>query len=201
MDPSTDEVAFSFSQVLGRQTVPRAEMWALMHVLRRMQTGSTYSVYIDASYVINGLRSRSAHYCNGSNGDLWTMIFAELARLEATAESCINFIKVKSHVEDDRTWTTYNMTPEGLILNELADAAVARGTASFARSFDAIRNDQNNLNLATKVAKRIATIEAHVWRLNDSKTKFHGKDFDIFRSGTGRTNKEKVQSSRRVHTG
>ncbi len=65
------QVAFLFPMVPGTQTVPRAELWALRHVLNLMEGLRQYTVYIDAQYVLNGLQSRSRHYSQGSNGDLW----------------------------------------------------------------------------------------------------------------------------------
>lgn len=72
VDKSTREVAILFSQVPGPQTVPRAELWALYHVLARMEYQTMYTVYIDAQYVVNGMISKSSHYAQGLNGDLWT---------------------------------------------------------------------------------------------------------------------------------
>ena len=177
VDPDTSEIAFSYSKVPGRQSVPRAELWGLLHVLRRMQTGRSYTVYIDAAYVIRGLGDRSSLYAAGTNGDLWVLVFAELSRLEAVANGGLNFVKVKSHVKSDDEWRKYDMTQRGLILNELADRAVEAGSERFARSMDAIRADADNFHMAQRVAKRIATIEASIWRLNDSSVKYPGKDF------------------------
>ena len=40
----------------------------------RMKNNITYTVYIDAAYVLNGLTSKTRRYSQGSNGDIWTTI-------------------------------------------------------------------------------------------------------------------------------
>ena len=91
-DEQQNKVAFLFSRVPGKQTVPRSELWALLQLIRRMKTGRAYKVYIDAAYVLNGIHSRSNNYSKGSNGDIWSSCFEELDRIDLGA------IKVKSHV-------------------------------------------------------------------------------------------------------
>ena len=93
------EIAFLFSRVPGRQTVPRSELWALLTLMRRMRTQGSYKVYIDASYVINGLQAKTKNYSKGNTGDIWTRIFAELDRI-----GDVEAIKVKSHVVDNEQW-------------------------------------------------------------------------------------------------
>jgi len=56
-------------------------------------------VYIDASYVINGLNARTVNYTRGSNGDIWTRIFVELDRIGS-----LHTVKVKSHIASDDQW-------------------------------------------------------------------------------------------------
>ena len=72
----------------------------------RMRNNITYTVYIDAAYVLNGLTSKTRHYSQGSNGDLWTRIY------QVASTKHITFIKVKSHVTDGNQWLAYNMTAE-----------------------------------------------------------------------------------------
>ena len=69
--------------------MPRAALWGLLHVLRRMQAGRHYTMYIDASYVINGMQDQSNLYAQGTNGDLWTMAYMELNRLGSPGASCV----------------------------------------------------------------------------------------------------------------
>ena len=45
-----------------------------------VKADTNYKVYIDASYVINGLHLRSKHYSDGGNGDLWRPILEEAER-------------------------------------------------------------------------------------------------------------------------
>ena len=86
------------SRVPGKQTVPRSELWALLLVLQRMRTGGQYTVFIDASYVTNGLAAKTVNYSRGSNGDIWTLIFTELDRI--------------GRLTSDEQWERYNMTSQ-----------------------------------------------------------------------------------------
>ena len=173
-DSESDEVAILFSQVPGRQSVPRAELWGLLHVLRRMQPNRHYTMYIDASYVINGMNSRSNHYSQGTNGDLWTLTYTELDRLGSPGVKCV---KVKSHVTDGREWTIYNMTARGLVLNELADGAVEEGTGRISRSTEAIAKDGEQCFTAKRIALRLAAIESSIWKAQDERKQYQGSDF------------------------
>ena len=85
----------------------------------------SYKVYIDASYVINGLQAKTKNYSKGNNGDIWTRIFADLDRI-----GDVEAIKVKSHVVNNEQWEKYDMTSEALCYNVGADAAVACVTGS-----------------------------------------------------------------------
>ena len=74
-DPSTENMALMYSRVPGRQTVPRAELWALYNIMLKLAPNTTYTLYIDARDVLTGLWARSKHYSAGNNGDLWSRIY------------------------------------------------------------------------------------------------------------------------------
>ena len=115
-------------RIPGRQTVPRAELTALLKTIRCIRVARKWSFYIDAQYVINGLTtSDRSYYRLGSNGDLWRSIYNELDRLAGEGIADIEFIKVKSHVTSQSEWGDYNMTQEKLIYNELPDEAARIG--------------------------------------------------------------------------
>jgi ribonuclease HI len=160
-NPATGEFALLFSRVPGRQTVPRAELWALFKLLERMSHGVSYRVYIDAQYVLNGLANRGKHYSEGSNGDIWTRIYDILS--ERMSDD-IEFIKIKSHLDTPSKYVLHQPSVEGHILNELADAAATAATKHFGRADMSIVKDQAQFKETYLVAKRIATIEAEIWR-------------------------------------
>ena len=155
-DPITEEVALLFSKVPGNQTVPRAELWALYQLLIRMKNNIKYFVYIDALYVLNGLTSRTKHYSQGTNGDLWTRIY-EVARTKQ-----VTYRKAKSHVKTADQWYRYNMTAEALLYNEIADAVCTLTSKQNARPASERKDDGRQYDLAMKAAARIAAIEAEI---------------------------------------
>ena len=71
---------------------------------------------------------------------------------------------MKSHVETPEDYIKHNLTEEGLILNELADAAATAATTHFGRQPIAVQADKVELKETYLVARRLATIEAHIWR-------------------------------------
>lgn len=99
ISPDGEEVAYFHCKVPGRQTVPRAELTALDRTLKCIWRNRTWHIYVDAQYVINGLAAEDrSFYILGLNGDLWQLIYEELARLAGQGIIDINFVKAKSHV-------------------------------------------------------------------------------------------------------
>ena len=89
-----------YSRVPGEQTVPRAEMTALLHTLNRIGTCRLYTNYIDAKYVIDGLKCKNFNqqkqYVVNYTGDLWLQV----DRRMKTVVEHVEFVKVKSHIKD-----------------------------------------------------------------------------------------------------
>ena len=83
MSADHTRTAVIFSKVPGKHTVPRSELWALLSILNRMKDGEHYTVYVDASYVVNGIKARTLQYARGCNGDIWTRNFREAEILGA----------------------------------------------------------------------------------------------------------------------
>ena len=123
-----------------------------------MKDGEHYTVYVDASYVVNGINARTLQYSKGCNGDIWTRIFREAERLGS-----LNVIKVKSHVESKADWERYAMTRDAYLYNAGADR-IASGAANnmFARSHAERQSDTSHWWETYRAAQRIATIEASI---------------------------------------
>ena len=74
------------SKVPGRQTVPRAEIWAVLMVL--MVWGGAYDLQIvtDASYTVQGMDALARRKNGrGPNRDIWQLRYAELDAKEVVA--------------------------------------------------------------------------------------------------------------------
>ena len=128
-------------------------------------------MYIDAAYVINGLNSKTRHYSQGANGDLWTKIY------QVASDKNLNIVKVKSHVTNGDQWTAYNMTAEAYLYNELADEVCTQASKLTARAADDRKEDGKQYRLASQAAARIATIEASIWASNPVRIHFDGTDY------------------------
>ena len=194
IDPETDEVAGIHSLVPGRQTVPRAEVWALWHVMQRMNKDKDFKLIIDASYLVNAMTSGSKWYSEGVNGDLWARIFDEQKKRSGSIE----LIKAKSHIKED-DWQRYDMTEEKLVMNEAADATANFATEKMARSSDAITADLENLNLAYLIAMRIAVIEADVW-LKQPEKDYEAKSNEAVKEKKRQVIKHNLEQEKAAHS-
>ena len=82
-------------QVPGEQTVPRAETWAAIVLMTRLNSNAVARLGIDAAYVTLGAGNR-LKLIKGKNGDLWELFFLvfELRTVET------HVFKVAPHMED-----------------------------------------------------------------------------------------------------
>ena len=81
-------------QVPGKQTVPRAELWAAIQVTAAADETIEIDIGIDASYVTKGVLNMDKLSC-GNNGDLWSILARPVGgRLGRTL-----FHKIPSHTE------------------------------------------------------------------------------------------------------
>ena len=159
-----DEYAIMYSRVPGRQTVPRAELWAIICTLKTVAiiTLQIHIFYIDAQYILNGIASDTNLYRDGLNGDLWTMLYTVLLPIK----NWCRFVKVKSHVTTESDWIKYGMTKEAFRCNYIADLVADEAAESFRldRNVGQRTEDSNEWNETHNIALRIATIESHCWR-------------------------------------
>ena len=112
------------SKVPGRQTVPRAEIWAVLMVL--LVWGGTYdlTVITDASYTVQGIDDLARRKNGrGPNRDIWQLIYAELD--SKAGGGVLTITKVKSHINSAQAYC--HDTPfRHVIVNEIADFAADR---------------------------------------------------------------------------
>ena len=72
LNANGDTVAYMYCKVPGRQTVPRAELTALIRTLKCIRRIRKWIIFIDAQYVINGTETNDeSFYLQGRHGDLW----------------------------------------------------------------------------------------------------------------------------------
>lgn len=159
-DAERGEAAAISSKVPGPQTVPRAELWALVNLCNAMEEGSSQKVYIDASSVVEGYKKKNEKkQVEGINGDLWTL----LKQLVVEKSLSLEVVKVKSHVEDGAMWRKYGMDADKFIHNELADEYAGKLAQRLARSEAHQASDSKTEDDAFKIALRIACIGARCW--------------------------------------
>ena len=61
------------SDTPGKQTVPRAELWAAILEAQNTPHGQELELHIDAAYVTNGM-DKMSQLSKGHNGDLWHLL-------------------------------------------------------------------------------------------------------------------------------
>ena len=82
------DVGISTSGTPGKQTVPRAELWAAIMAAQAAAYEQHISLHIDAAYVVKGLQHvhrQEALRCN-ANGELWDILIEliEAKKLKVT---------------------------------------------------------------------------------------------------------------------
>ena len=113
-----EEVAVKASDVAGKQTVPREELWAsiLAQQAGRMnENANSLTTLSDSSYVVKGAAKKDKDALKtGGNGDLWE-------EWEAGAKTSHTTCKVKAHAEDEVVLGQIGCMD--YVHNALADAA------------------------------------------------------------------------------
>ena len=149
-------LAIYMSRVPGKQTVPRAEVWALAGVCKETAKQLIEVAAIDAKYVVKGVDQEEAkkQLCQGANGDVWQQL-----RENLRDQGKLKAKKVKSHLPFTAIGEGH-ITLQDYVLNNLADAAAATAAeeAQFPTEVQAWHAQWQSR--AFLVALRIATVEA-----------------------------------------
>ncbi len=178
--PRVREVAIACSAVPGRQTVPRAELWAATLAGRAgdgdQEDGAEdggasiglpddIEIRADAAYVVNGSATPTARSRmeRGFNGDLWTALNADgAARKRSTL-----ITKVKAH-RSPREMLSGQHSICDFIGNHLADASAGAAAEQALQQNEAARVVERWEQRARLVAHRLAAIEAWHWANSDT---------------------------------
>ena len=108
------------------QTVPRAELFAMLTVVRMLMPGK--SVIKTDSKVNSDLYASGMQACLGSaNGDLWTELFSRLGEGRIVLE----ITWIKGHAEQEDVFRKYDVQPVDLVGNLVADALANRAADTY----------------------------------------------------------------------
>ena len=165
-DKWVEEEAYLASPVPGLQTVPRAEAWAIYLVLQVWDGTYDLEILTDATYTVSGMDpyNRKKHL-NGTNKDIWGIIYRELDDTLDQADSTLyighlTITKIKSHSTGKHNlcrstplWQTG--------LNQLADKAADEFSDAYGNKYQL-----TNLKAAEakhrRVCLRLAALEAGI---------------------------------------
>ena len=97
-DPWVLEESYLFSRVPGKQTVPRAEAWAMYLVLQVWDGTYDLEIVTDASYTYSGMDLRNRHkHLKGPNSDIWQLVYKEIDYSTEHGAGHLDIVKIKSH--------------------------------------------------------------------------------------------------------
>ncbi len=150
------------ARVLGRQTAPRAEVWAAALLTEAAPSEGYLRIVLDASYVKHGIERRG-NLLRGPNGDLWSILLSLLDGRSGPSD----IIKVKSHVIDHgATWVTdHGHKLEDVTGNEFADAAAEAGVTLLKElDDDTSRRAHRADEKACRIAMRLGRVQARIWQ-------------------------------------
>ena len=133
--------------VPGAQTVPRAELMAVVKFLEK--TRGSVVIFCDAMYVVKGWHKRK----HSSNIDLWK----RLDIVRETRPGVISIEKVKAHATDADV-ESEQVSLEALGCNTIADVLAQRAAALNAMDAHVVCEVTRVRNLACMVANRLLVI-------------------------------------------
>ena len=158
------DVGLLFSQVPGRQTVPRAETWAGAQAIKEARQKVSLW-WCDASYTVSGaLQSSRPSRCAGANGDVWCALDAQLR----ASPDLPGASKIKAHQSLECVHNG-KLTFAQYLGNGLADVAAGVAAEVFQESAAILTAAEADFSLAVMLNLRLATIEATSWAAATSK--------------------------------
>ena len=147
---SANLLGLSFGSVPGGQTVPRAELYALVELVR--STEGFVEVLIDSSYAVEGYAKGPVHH-QSANQDLWDNLWRSL---EGRREGVL-VTKVAAHFAK-----LDSQPPLHTIANTLADVAANRGAKLAALPPEEVRAVKEVDDMAWAIQSRIVCISLSV---------------------------------------
>ena len=124
-DNDIRKISVLASKVPGRQTVPRAEAWAIRQVLIRWHGKVPLKIITGALYVVKGFLPRNkGAYKKGTNADIWCEVFDSIDAMEVKP----TIHKVKSHLTIEELIECHKTNKDiawWAISNEAADGAAS----------------------------------------------------------------------------
>lgn len=149
-----------FAMVPGKQTVPRAELWACICILMTMHVILKLAIIVDATYVINGAKVNfRKRFLKGTNKDLWKQLFDLLETRTAEGKTTL-FRCIPSHVK--AAGVRNGLPAQDIFLDELADEAAGKGNPASYALAEADKKDEHLYNMQKQICTRIAAIEAYI---------------------------------------
>ena len=138
-----------------KQTVPRAELYALLQIAKSRPAGTACHVGVDFKYLVDGVRSSRASHAAGENGDLWDEYFS----LVDSNNLSVQLFKVKSHL-GYADIVLGKISTTDFLGNEGADAFAKRGAELWAVP-DELKSEISSIRgKAWRVGMRMATVVA-----------------------------------------
>ena len=147
---SANLLGLSFGSIPGGQTVPRAELYALVELAE--STEGFVEILVDSSYVVEGYAKGPGHH-QSANQDLWDNLWRSL---EGRREGVL-VTKVAAHFAK-----LDSQPPLHTIANSLADVAASRGAKLAALPPEEVKAVKEADSLAWAIQSRIVCISLDV---------------------------------------
>ena len=141
-----------------RQTVPRAEIRAVLMILRAWDGSHDLEVVTYATYTVCGMvHIRRRKHNRGPNRDIWKLLYEELDKKAGGV--ILTITKVKSHIDGAQAYC--RETPAWhVLLNDLVDYAADRNSDHYGPCGKEKKRTGDATALLCRVGKIIAVLEA-----------------------------------------
>ncbi len=159
--PSVERIEVAAAPVPGRQTVPRAELWAACVMSEHADPSKPAHLLSDAAYIVNTVndKGRQTRARCGANGDLWS----SWAKLDGSRSEPVHVTKVAAHaspvqvLNGSRCFADY-------IGNHIADAAAGAAAERALEENEHARLVERWEARTFLIARRLAAIEVWHWQ-------------------------------------
>ena len=143
----------------AKQSVPRAELYAILVLLRRLGPleQAPAFVYTDSKYVFDKARVGPSPRKASGNSDLWKAFWAEMVRLRWRV--CI--LKIRAHCDHMDLWSG-RILPWHYFGNKVADVLAGEAAQNASLVHDVLASLGRVDALAWRVQKRLVAILLHL---------------------------------------
>jgi hypothetical protein len=156
LDEQSNIIATAVGNLVGKQTVPRGELRAVIWALRHTSNNESQHVVIDAHYVVKGFKRTKVEH-HKSNLDLWQ----HLIRVKGQRQGEVRPSWMPSHLTEGQA-STLGLDMQYWRGNKAADSKAEEHAASLTLPSNVVQQIHNTDARAWSIQSRLVAIGMHI---------------------------------------